>query len=212
MNTRGSISGAPSIPTIRMSRDVRTLLIGVVCVGSMLLVGKVIPRMIAKRRAADTQLRLTRAEVAQDRKIISHRKGTLKSLDETTTEFLGLSSAFLKGSSASQAAAALASVVADAADANGVHLSSVQPEADSANRTLLVPVIVHASGTGDVRGVSGMLRDLEGGEPLSEVRQLTIAQSDPAAPADRMEALHIEFTVRGLYRRIPDSPDDKVGR
>ncbi len=212
MNTGGSIVSGSTVRTNPLSKDVRTLLIGVVCVGTMLLVGKVIPRVIAARRTTETQLRLIHAELAQDRQIISRRNSTLKSLDETTTQFLGLSSAFLNGSSASQAAAALASVVADAADANGVHLSSIQPEADSANRTLLVPVVVHASGTGDVRGVSGMLRDLEGGEPLTEIRQLTIAQSDPAAPADRMEALHIELTVRGLYRRVPDSPDDKVGQ
>lgn len=212
MNNDDSMMAGSAPPASHLSKDVRTLLIGVACVGTMLLVGKVIPRMMATRRATESQLRLMRTELAQDRQIISHRKSTLKSLDETTTKFLGYSSAFLKGSSASQAAAALASVVADAADANGVHLSSVQPEADSANRTLLVPVVVHASGTGDVRGISGMLRDLEGGEPLTEVRQLTITQSDPAASADRMEALHVELTVRGLYRRIPDSPDDKVGQ
>jgi hypothetical protein len=212
MSNGDNITAGSAPAASHISKDVRTLLIGVACIGTILLVGKVIPQMVATRRATESQLRLMRTELAQDRQIISHRKSTIKSLDETTTKFLGYSSAFLKGSSASQAAAALASVVADAADANGVHLSSVQPEADSANHTLLVPVVVHASGTGDVRGVAGMLRDLEGGEPLTEIRQLTMAQSDPAAPADRMESLHIELTIRGLYRRIPDSPDDKVGQ
>ena len=195
-----------------ISRDLRTLLIGAACVSAMLLVGKVIPAVIASHRATSTQLRMVRGELAQDRQIIRRRSDVIKSLDATTTTFLGIAPAFLKGNAASQGAAMLASVVADAADANNVHLSSLQPVADTSSRTLVVPVVVHTSGTGDIRGISGMLRDLESGVPVVEIQQLMIAQSDPTAPADHMEALHVEFTVRGLYRRVPGAADDRVGQ
>jgi len=194
----------------RMSNDVRTLLLGASCVVVLLLAGKGIPLLTASRRATASQLRMARVQLAEDRSIISSRAEVQAQLDATTTSFLGLSPAFLKGSSASQAAAELASLVSDAADANGVHLSSLQPGVDSTTRTLIVPVVVHASGTGDVRGISKMLSDLESGAPLVSVWQLTIAQADPAALPDRMEALHLDIAVRALYRRIPGSPDDKA--
>lgn len=182
---------------------------GTACIGLMLLVGKVIPAVIASRRATSSQLRTARSELTQDSEVVARRGVVTKSLDDITTTFFGLAPAFLKGDAASQGAATLASVVSDAADANGVHLSSLQPGVDSSAHTLVVPVVVHVSGTGDIRGVSGMLRDLESGVPLVEIRQVMIAQPDPAAPPERMEALHVEFTVRGLYIRVPGDSDDK---
>jgi hypothetical protein len=195
-----------------ISKDARTLLIGVVCVSTMLLVGKVMPAVIASHRANATQLRMIRGELAQDRQIVGRRNEIARSLDATTTAFLGMAPAFLKGSASSQGAAMLASVVADAADANGVHLSSLQPVADTSSRTLVVPVSVHTSGTGDIRGISGMLRDLESGVPIIEVQQLMIAQPDPTAPADHMEMLHVELTMRGLYRSVPGATYDGAGQ
>lgn len=194
----------------RLSRDMRTLIFGAVCIAGMLTISRGIPLLVASYRATAMQLRTTHDELEQDRQIVAQRSNVLASLDRTTTAFLGASPAFLKGSSADQAAAMLASVISDAADANGVHLSSLQPVVDSTSRTLIVPILVRVSGAGDVRGVSGMLRDLEGGVPLVDVRQVTIAQPDPAAPSDRMESLHIELTARGLYRRMPGISDDKV--
>lgn len=196
----------------RMSRDLRTLMFGTACIGLMLLMGKVIPAVVISRRATSSQLGTARSELSQDREVVARRGEVAKSLDGITTTFLGLAPAFLKGDAASQGAATLASVVSDAADANGVHLSSLQPGADSSARTLVVPVVVHASGTGDIRGVSGMLRDLEGGVPLVEIRQVMIAQPDPNGPPDHMEALHIDFTVRALYMRVPGSAEDKEGQ
>jgi hypothetical protein len=193
-----------------ISKDTRTLLIGAACVSTMLLVGKVIPAAIALHRANATQLRMIRGELTQDRQIINSRNEIARSLDATTTAFLGIAPAFLKGDATSQGAAMLASVVADAADANGVHLSSLQPVADTSHHALVVPVSVHTSGTGDIRGISGMLRDLESGVPVVEVQQLMIAQPDPTAPADHMEMLHVELTVRGLYRSVPGAAYDGV--
>ncbi len=192
----------------RTSNDMRTLLVGVVCVIAMLAVGKGIPLAITSRRTTAGQLRMVRSKLAQDSEIVAGRTGVIKAIDKTSTAFLGLSPAFLKGSAASQAAAGLASVIADAADANGVHVASLQPEVDSVSRSLIVPIIMRLSATGDVRGVSGMLRDLESGVPLVDVRQVTIAQPDPTATSEHMESLHVDLTVRGLYRRVPGSSDD----
>jgi type II secretion system (T2SS) protein M len=187
----------------------RTLFLGAGCVATMLGMSKALPVLIASRRNTSAKMRQTRTQLAQDRQIVAGRGEVLKSLDRTTTAFLGISPAFLKGATASQAAATLASIVADAADANGVHLTSLQPQNDSVARSLIVPVSVRVSGTGDIRGLSGMLRDLESGVPLIDVRQLTIAQPDPTAPADRMESLHAELMIRGLYRRVPGGSDDR---
>lgn len=190
-----------------LSHNARVLILGTACIAIILGTGKGVPIWLHWRADTAHELDGAQARLTRDQRLVASRRAVRASLDHQTTLFLGLSQAFLKGKSASQGAASLASILADAGDANGVHLSSLQPEADSTSRSLIVPVMVRASGTGDIRGIAGMLRDLEAGVPLIEIRELTVGQSDPAAPADRMEALHVELTIRGLYRRTPGDSD-----
>lgn len=193
--------------SLELSHNVRVLLLGAACIAVILGAGKGFPAWVHWRAGMSEDFDRAQARLNRDQRLVASRRAVLSSLEHQTTLFLGLSQVFLKGKSASQGAASLASILADAGDANGVHFSSLQPEADSTSRSLIVPVTVRASGTGDIRGVAGMLRDLEGGTPLIQVREITVGQSDPAAPADRMEALHVELTVRGLYRRTPGDSD-----
>lgn len=191
-----------------MSGDVRTLLLGAAAISGILLFGKVVPRVITSQHVISSQLRAAHDELVRDTQVVADRDAVLKAIERTTTAFLGLSSAFLKGNSANQAAAGLSAEVADAAEANGVHLSALEPGADSTTQALIVPVVVHATGTGDAAGVIGMLRYLEGGMPLANVLQLTVAQFEPSAPSSHMETLRVDFTVRAMYRRVPGMADD----
>lgn len=198
---------APVKHSRELSHNARVLVLGIACIAIILGAGKGLPVWVHWRAGMSEELDRAQAQLHRDQRLVASRRAVRLSLDHQTTLFLGLSQAFLKGKSASQGAASLASILADAGDANGVHFSSLQPQADSTSRSLIVPVTVRASGSGDIRGISGMLRDLEGGVPLIEIREITVGQSDPAAPADHMEVLHVELTVRGLYRRTPDDSD-----
>lgn len=189
------------------SRDRRTLVRGCVCIVLILLVGKGMPAWRRATGAVSTGTTAARAQLARDERLIGERRRTSEALDRRTTALIGLSAAFFKGRSPDEGAAALAAQVSDAAAENGVHLGSLQPHADSAPNALLVPISVSTSGTGDIRGIEGMLRDLESSAPLVDVRQLTVSQPDPAAPTDRMEMLHVEITVRGMFRRLPSDDE-----
>jgi len=187
----------------------RVLAAGAGCITLILGAGRGIPLWLRWRTAVRARTAVLDMKFARDVRLVQQRQAVRAAIDRETTRFLGLASAFFKGGSAPQGASALAGLVADAAQRNGVDLSSLQPEADSAARLLVVPVSVRVAGSGDMRGIAGMLRDLEGGTPLVSVRDLTIGQSDPSAPDDRMESLHLELTVRGLYRATPgEEPSD----
>lgn len=193
----------PRAAAAPLPHDLRVLIRGAVGVALILVVGRGIPAW--RRWSADVMQRRTTAalERARAERLVAARKRTSQALDRSVTAYLALSQGFLKGRSPAEGAAALSALIADAAEANGVHLASMQPHADSASRTLLVPLTVSVSGTGDVRGIAGMLGSLESGTPLVEVRELTIAQPDPAAAGDHMEALRVELTIRALFRRTP---------
>lgn len=189
---------------MQLSHDARVAIVGAGCIALILAGGKGLPAWRHWHTAVEQHHLDARVGLLRVQQLVAGARSTRDALDRATGSYLSLSPAFLKGRSPDEGAAALAALVSDAAEDNGVHLASLQPRADSARASLLVPVTVTVSGTGDSRGVTGLLAELESGAPLVEVRDVTISQPDPAAPADHMEALHMDLTVRGLFRRIPD--------
>lgn len=188
-----------------LSHDARVAVAGAGCIALILAGGKGVPRWrhwhsTIEQRHTDARARLLRAQ-----QLVAESRSTHEALDREIGSYFSLAPAFFKGRSPNEGAADLAALVSDAADDNAVHLASLQPRADSVQGSLLVPVTVTVSATGDSRGVTGLLAELESGAPLVEVRDVTISQPDPAAPADHMEALHMDLTIRGLFRRTPDA-------
>jgi hypothetical protein len=103
-------------------------------------------------------------------------------------------------SSPSAVAAALASALEDLADDHGVKLASLQLHADTILRAGRVRVSVRIGGVTDVTGLAGLLRSIDAGETPLAVRELSVAQPEPAAPDSRPEALHFDMLVVGLGR------------
>jgi hypothetical protein len=108
--------------------------------------------------------------------------------------------AFVNGSGVAAAAANLASVVADAATANGVRMGALQPSGDSAALESggVAHVKVRGDASGDVTAVTQFLATLEGGLPLIAVRELSVTQGEQGASPERPESLHIEFVIEAL--------------
>jgi hypothetical protein len=117
--------------------------------------------------------------------------------------FVALAPMLLDGSSASTAGATLASIVSGAAAAANARLGSVQVRAnttavDTAGRRSFTRVVVRASLTADIRGLSHLLLALERNLTLLSIDELLVTQPDPAADGTRPEALQIELVVAGL--------------
>jgi hypothetical protein len=185
-------------------RDRRTLIVGGVAVLTLLLASRGVPAWLAwvrEHRAAATEL-ADRLELAR----AAAKSGHLgPGVDSLSTLYRAARPALLDGDTPAQAGAALASYVADVADATGVGLGAVQLTIDSAVASEAISrVRVRADLTGDVRGVLDLLHALETStEPLLAVRTLTITSAEPAAPADRAEMLRATLEVEGLGRRDP---------
>jgi hypothetical protein len=132
--------------------------------------------------------------------LVAHATATRDTVVARNARYVALAPALLSGNSPAEASATLASLVSGAASAAGVKLGAVQLRvpADTGARRTFVRIAVHADVTGDIRGVTTLLANLEHGAARLRVRDLTVTQPDVAAPGDRVEALRVELTVEGL--------------
>ena len=182
-------------------RDRRALTIGAGAIALVLLLSRGVPAMLAWQRdtsrAADArEEQLTRATAALA------RVGAVRdSMRARGARIVALAPALISGDTPASASATLAGIISGAAALSNVKVGALQLHADTASRDAFVRVAVHGEATGDVTGVMSMLAALESGPTLLAVRELSITQPDVSAPADRMEALHVELTVEGLMLR-----------
>lgn len=182
--------------TDKAERDRRALRWGAPALLLLLLLGRGLP---AVRDWTSTERRLAEQSAWQLRRAISahsQRSEIADSLRERTARYVALSPSLLTGATSAAASAGLVGLVTSAADAAGVHVTSTQASMDSAR--VFTPIAVRLVGTGDVRGITRLLASLERTEPLLSVSDVSIAQPDVGASADRMESLRVDFTVRGL--------------
>jgi hypothetical protein len=183
--------------------------IGGIVIGSVLLLGRGIPAWHEWTHDAQTSAAELTADATRADALLATYPVIRDSLRVRSTRVVASASLVLNGDTPAAAAATLASLVADAATDAGVTLGAVQPRADASPPLTapgrhptqyhgFVPVTVHGDLTGDIVGISQFLGDLERGQTIVSLRDLTISQPDPQAASTRMEMLHAEFTVAGL--------------
>ena len=183
--------------------DRRAMLIGTAVVLALLLALRGVPAWRAWRSqlqgsAAELTAELQRAEAS-----VATSGRVADSLRARKARFLALAPALVAGDSPAGSAAALASLVSGVAATSGLRVGAMQVRADTAGAGMFVRVGVRADVVGDVRGVSLFLATLEHGPVMLRVRELSIAQPEPSAPADRAEALRVELLVEGLAFQRP---------
>jgi hypothetical protein len=182
------------------ARDRRMLLVGGSVIASLIVLSKGVPAWrdwVANSRAGAVE----QARAAADADVlVSHATATRDTVVARNARYVALAPALLSGNSPAEASATLASLVSSAASVAGVKLGAVQlrAPADTGARRTFVRIGVHADVTGDIRGVTTLLANLEHGAVRLRVRDLTVTQPDAAAPGDRVEALRAELTVEGL--------------
>jgi hypothetical protein len=182
------------------ARDRRMLLVGGSVIASLIVLSKGVPAWhdwVANSRAGAVE----QARAAADADVlVSHATATRDTVVARNARYVALAPALLSGNSPAEASATLASLLSSAASVAGVKLGAVQlrAPADTGARRTFVRIGVHADVTGDIRGVTTLLANLEHGAVRLRVRDLTVTQPDAAAPGDRVEALRAELTVEGL--------------
>lgn len=189
-------------------RDRRTLMIGGAVLGGLLAVGRGLPawREWDRVKRADAIDALRQASVAKaGAKVL---RSMTESLTVRQQRLAAMDTLILRGATAAESGASLANVIAGYADARAIRVVSMQVRPDSIAKDGIVRVAVRATGVGDVAGITSLLQDIESGAPILAVRELAIAQPDPAAPDDRAEALRFEMLVEavasvGVRRKSP---------
>jgi len=182
------------------AKDRRTAVVGAVVVGSLIGFSRGLPalREWEKTRVADAE-ELT-AKASSARANVRMLRTMRDSLSARKQRLAAMASVMLSGTSAAAAAADLASSLDEIATSSRVKIISMQLRADSAATGALTKIAVRVSGTTDVTGLAAFLRAVEANDSPFVVRELTVSQSDPAAPASKPEALHIDAVVEALAR------------
>jgi hypothetical protein len=100
------------------------------------------------------------------------------------------------GATAAEAHADLSAWLSGLATARHVRLGRLDVGGDSA-ASVFTRLTVRVEAEGDMRGVTGWLAALEGGEKLVRVASLRVTAPDAANPETRAERLHVEVTIIG---------------
>jgi hypothetical protein len=188
-------------PTLNLSlRDRRALVMATVVIGGGWSIRFGLPLL----REWETAQRTMANAVLHDR--IAANDGArsmaplVDSLRSRRLRLIGLDSGIVSAATIAEGGAALSSIVADIADAANVRVTSLQIRGDTVVHDGFARVAVRLIGASDVAGLAVLLHDVEGGETVIAVRELSVAQSDPAAPSARAESLRIELLAETLVR------------
>lgn len=179
-------------------RERRTLIVGAALVMTMITLSRGLPAWRvwnddAVRAAAEITAEAARAEAS-----VHALRTTVDSLVARRERFEALAPKLVGVGSEAAIAGSLSLLVSGAARSAGVHVSSIHVGHDTAEDAVVRRIWASADLEGDTRGIATLLARLEGGPKLLSIRELSITQPDPAAPADRPEALAVRVRIEGL--------------
>jgi type II secretion system (T2SS) protein M len=182
-------------------RDRRALMFGVVSIAILLAMGKGAPKLISWERGARSDASDQQEDFDRATAEIARVSEVRDSAKARGARLIALAPQLVGGDSPATASATLAGIISGAAALSNVKIGALQLEADTSSRGTFMRVGIRGEATGDIAGLAAMLAKLEGGPTLLAVRELSITQTEIAAPADHMEALRIEMKVEGLMLR-----------
>jgi hypothetical protein len=182
------------------SRDRAVLLFGVATITALLLLARGIPTVSAWNATHVARATSLAYDIAAARAAPARLPAVRLALSTVRARAASIDVALVSASSAAAAVARLAALVEDRADSAGAKIVSTQLRWDSTGTRSTAHVALRVVVVADVNGLMALLRSIEGGPELLVVDELTVTQSDPAAPADRSEALRAELSVSTLAR------------
>jgi hypothetical protein len=182
-------------------RDQRVALAGSIAVSVILVAGRGVPRLTAWTREARESARTLGAE---EQRTLDDLRSLSRVRDSAEARRYSLGDALptlVHGITPAAIAASLAEMVSDAADNAGVRLGAIDVRIDSAGSGNYVRATARTDLTGDVRGLTTLLADLESSGHRLAIRELSIVQSAPAAASQQAEVLRATLVLEGLARR-----------
>lgn len=193
------------LPALRLApREGRALAlgVGVVVLGLLVRTG---PRAVAVLRGMQARSDAAGTELARGRALLESQSILRDSLAARAGRLVALAPLFIAGATSSDANAELAGLVGAAAARHRVRITrqEARPETVAGPFT---SIALRVEAELDVRGLAGWLAELEEGQRLLSVHDLSIAAPEPTAPATRAERLRAEFTVVGLSARALGGP------
>ena len=188
MKTGGSLS----------PRERRIVKLGAAIVAMALVGGRAVPAWVAWVGAGQDRASRAVSELAEAHKAVRETGAARDTLRARNERYLTLAPALIGGTSPATAGASLALLVSARSAAAGLELGALRVTVDSAREGVFARISVRGDARGDIRGLTAMLLSLEQGPVLLAIRQLSISASDPGGPADRAEALRMEFLIDGL--------------
>lgn len=182
------------------ARDRTTAIVGVVVVGSLIGLARGMPALGDWERTQVAEASDATARASSARVNVRMLPELRDSLRSRVAQLAVADSAMLGGASSAAAAADLASLLDQVATGARLKVTAMQLRADSAAAGSITRVAVRVSGTTDAAGLAEFLRAVESDDVALVVRELVVAQPEPAAPANRPEALRVEVLVEALAR------------
>ncbi len=179
-------------------RERRVLVVGGALIVGMIASSRGVPAWRDWQRDTLAAAAELAAEVARAEASVRGLQATVDSLEVRQRRFVALAPMLVGVESPSAATGALTLLVSGAAQAAGVKVLAIRVGRDSAEGAVVRRVSLRADLEGDARGVASLLAVLERGPVLLAVRDVSITQPDPAAPADRPETLSVQLLVEGL--------------
>jgi len=176
------------------ARDRRAVLLGGVVLVVAWLLMRGVPWAVRhaaglRARAGAAALALTSARVTLDQQPL------LKdSLGARAQRLVTWAPRFFAGGTASEAHADLGAWLTSVAATRRVRLNRLDVGGDSAV-SVFTRLTVRVEAEGDLRGITGWLAALEGGQKLVRVTSLRLSAPDAADPAARRERLRVEVTL-----------------
>jgi hypothetical protein len=181
-----------------VNREQRVLVIGGGIVLALVVLGRGIPTVLRWHEDSRSTVSDLRGQVARATQLVGRATAIRDSTTVRGRRLIAIAPLLLDGTTSSAATATLASLVSGAAAKANLRLGSLQLAVDSSHHDTFARVSVRGKATGDIRGVSSLLTQLERGPTLLAVRELSIFQSDPASPSDQVETLQVEFVIEGM--------------
>ena len=181
------------------ARDRRTLVIGALSIGGLMIVGRGVPAWRAWEESAVASADAAARATARDQALTRNARVIHDSLAARRARFTSLAPTWLGGDSPAAAGAGLAAVIARAATDASVTLGTLDIHTDSAGQAPFVPLRVRVSVSGDIQGLATLLAALDRGPVATNVASLDVQGGDPAAAPQRPEILHADFTIDALW-------------
>lgn len=174
------------------------MIIGASAIGLALLLMRGVPWSVnAVRRLRDRAIG-DEATANRARDLVTRGPAVRDSLDYVLSDVVALAPRLVNGRSSAEAQATLAGLINFTAGRNALKVDGIDALPDSSSG-VFAQVRARAVLEGDIRGLVGVLRAIETGEPILTAPSLSVTAPDPGSPKGAPEMLHIEVLVTGYY-------------